>query len=191
MSNVKRLNHAVLYVSDLDRSVEFYEATVRRYDPWGYERIMSEPRVGEWAMAPLAYRVHGPLRPSDAASLPGGDVLVLERSFSPEDGVRLRLRRLPRLHPFELVEGDEAVSVLVEAGARVARKMEIGHRNPRSDVLVEHFLEMEAGFHHAFHDLASLFVGRLRGEERQGKRQRRTHHGENLVPGPAGNQARL
>jgi flavin-dependent dehydrogenase len=40
------------------KPVEFYETTVRRYDPWGWERVSTEPRIGEpWAMAPLAYRV--------------------------------------------------------------------------------------------------------------------------------------
>ena len=33
MANIKRLNHAVLYVSDLDRSVEFYEKA------FGFEQI--------------------------------------------------------------------------------------------------------------------------------------------------------
>jgi flavin-dependent dehydrogenase len=40
------------------RPVEFYENTARQHDPWIYERIMKEPRIGDvWAMAPLGYRV--------------------------------------------------------------------------------------------------------------------------------------
>jgi len=40
------------------RPVEFYEAVAQQHDPWLYERIMREPRVGEvWAMAPIGYRV--------------------------------------------------------------------------------------------------------------------------------------
>jgi catechol-2,3-dioxygenase len=38
MANIKRLNHAVLYVSDLDRSVEFYERA------FGFDEIA---RLGE------------------------------------------------------------------------------------------------------------------------------------------------
>ncbi len=38
--------------------VEFYESVARRHDPWLYERIMREPRVGPiWAMAPIGYQV--------------------------------------------------------------------------------------------------------------------------------------
>jgi flavin-dependent dehydrogenase len=40
------------------KPVEFYEHVARQYDPWIYERIQREPRVGAvWAMAPLGYRV--------------------------------------------------------------------------------------------------------------------------------------
>jgi len=40
------------------KPVELYEQVARQYDPWLYERIQKEPRVGGvWAMAPLAYRV--------------------------------------------------------------------------------------------------------------------------------------
>jgi len=40
------------------KPVEFYEHVAKQHDPWLYERIQSEPRVGGiWAMAPLAYRV--------------------------------------------------------------------------------------------------------------------------------------
>lgn len=39
-------------------AVEFYEAIAKQHDPWLYQRIMSEPRVGpQWSMAPLGYRV--------------------------------------------------------------------------------------------------------------------------------------
>ena len=38
--------------------VEFYETMIAQYDPWLYERIMREPRVGRvWSMAPIGYRV--------------------------------------------------------------------------------------------------------------------------------------
>jgi hypothetical protein len=44
----------------------------------------------------LGLRVDGPLRPSDAASLPDGDVLVLERAYNAARGiVNARIRRIP------------------------------------------------------------------------------------------------
>lgn len=40
------------------KPVELYEHVARQHDPWLYERIMREPRVGSvWAMAPIGYRV--------------------------------------------------------------------------------------------------------------------------------------
>ncbi len=49
-------------------------------------------RDGVWAE--LSYRRHGGFRPSGAARLPGGDLLVIERSFNIIDGVAVRLRRV-------------------------------------------------------------------------------------------------
>ena len=49
-------------------------------------------RDGAWAE--LSYRRHGGFRPSGAARLPGGDLLVIERSFNIIDGVAIRLRRI-------------------------------------------------------------------------------------------------
>jgi menaquinone-9 beta-reductase len=44
--------------SDRLSAVEFYESVARNHDPWLYQRVMSEPRVGrQWSMAPLGYRV--------------------------------------------------------------------------------------------------------------------------------------
>jgi hypothetical protein len=50
---------------------------------------------------------------TDAALLPGGDLLLLERFFSPLRGVAMRIRRVPqaRLYPGALIDG----RVLVEA----------------------------------------------------------------------------
>ena len=47
---------------------------------------------GRWST--LRYQSHGTPRPSDATALPGGDLLVLERSFSPLSGLTLRLTRV-------------------------------------------------------------------------------------------------
>jgi flavin-dependent dehydrogenase len=44
--------------SDRLGAIEFYESVARQHDPWLYERVTSEPRVGrQWSMAPLGYRV--------------------------------------------------------------------------------------------------------------------------------------
>lgn len=49
-------------------------------------------RNGHWSM--ISYRVLGTPTPSDAAALASGDVLVLERSYSPTRGLLIRLRRI-------------------------------------------------------------------------------------------------
>ncbi len=49
-------------------------------------------RDGRWST--LRYRLNGAPRPSDATTLPGGDLLVLERSYSPLKGLHLRLVRV-------------------------------------------------------------------------------------------------
>jgi hypothetical protein len=50
---------------------------------------------GDWKR--LGMRFEGALRPSDAAALPQGDVLVLERAYNPERGVvSVRIRRIER-----------------------------------------------------------------------------------------------
>ncbi len=49
-------------------------------------------RDGAWAE--LSYRRRGGFRPSGAARLPDGDLLVIERSFNIFDGVAIRLRRI-------------------------------------------------------------------------------------------------
>jgi len=44
--------------SDRLGAIEYYESVARQHDPWLYERVMREPRVGrQWSMAPLGYRV--------------------------------------------------------------------------------------------------------------------------------------
>jgi len=46
---------------------------------------------------PLGYRFERALRPSDAALLPGGDLIVLERAYNPDRGiVGVRLRQIAR-----------------------------------------------------------------------------------------------
>ena len=47
---------------------------------------------GAWA--PISYWPLGRLWPTDATRLPNGDVLVLERGFTPREGLEIRLRRI-------------------------------------------------------------------------------------------------
>jgi hypothetical protein len=51
-------------------------------------------RDGRWSS--LSYATRDAPRPSDATALPGGDVLVLERAYSPLKGLLLRLRRIAK-----------------------------------------------------------------------------------------------
>jgi hypothetical protein len=52
---------------------------------------------GPTAWARIGYRLDGPLRPSDAALLPSGDVLVLERGYDARRGiVEVQLREIAR-----------------------------------------------------------------------------------------------
>lgn len=64
-------------------------------------------RPGDWSA--LAYRPAPGFVPVDAAPLPGGGALVLERSFSIFRGFRARLVRLPEaaLLPGAVLEGEE------------------------------------------------------------------------------------
>ncbi len=63
-------------------------------------------RDGAWSS--LAYRRHGTFRPTGAATLPGGDLLIVERRFNIIDGVGVRLRRIAaaRIVPGALLEGE-------------------------------------------------------------------------------------
>jgi hypothetical protein len=51
-------------------------------------------RDGKWSS--FSYLPIGTPRPSDATLLPNGDVLILERSYSPVLGLLLRLRRVTK-----------------------------------------------------------------------------------------------
>ncbi len=63
-------------------------------------------RDGTWSS--LRYRRHGTFRPTGAATLPGGDLLIVERRFNIIDGVGVRLRRIAaaRIVPGALLEGE-------------------------------------------------------------------------------------
>lgn len=63
------------------------------------EELEADGHVAGWiwdkdGWAPLRYRVDGDPRPAGAALLPNGDVVVVERSYSPLTGVTARLRRI-------------------------------------------------------------------------------------------------
>jgi hypothetical protein len=56
----------------------------------------------------LIYRTEDNYRPTGAATLPGGDVILLERYFTPREGVRARVRRIKDkdIQPGAEVTGD-------------------------------------------------------------------------------------
>lgn len=66
----------------------------------------------------MTYRTHDGFRPTGAATLPGGDVLVLERYFTVREGVRIRIRRLP--------------AGMVEAGATLEARLLVDLAPPLS-----------------------------------------------------------
>lgn len=74
--------------------------------------------IGGPAPGMFAVKRTGEYGISDAAMLPGGDLLILERAFSLERGVAIRIRRLPlgEIEPDALVDGP----VLFEADMRCA-----------------------------------------------------------------------
>ncbi|MGE0153983.1 MAG: esterase-like activity of phytase family protein [Reyranellaceae bacterium] len=51
-------------------------------------------RGADWQWQTLSYRIKGPFRPTGAASLPNGDVVLTERAFNPVEGVRVRVMRI-------------------------------------------------------------------------------------------------
>lgn len=61
------------------------------------------------AWAELGYGAQPPFRPSDAAALPNGDLLVVERTASLVQGVRIRLMRVKAdaIRPGALLAGEE------------------------------------------------------------------------------------
>ncbi len=63
------------------------------------ENLAAGPHIRGWiwdgtAWSKLAFERAGDFRPTGAALLPEGDVIVLERSFSPLAGLAIRLRRI-------------------------------------------------------------------------------------------------
>lgn len=72
---------------------------------------------GEWSR--LSYRYERGLRPSGAATLPSGDVLVLDRGFERETGVEIRIQRVKvgDIRPGAVLEGTTV--------ARVARPLTV------------------------------------------------------------------
>jgi len=57
----------------------------------------------------LAYRIMGPFRPTGAAALPNGDVILTERAFNPIEGVRVRVMRVRAadIKPDAILEAEE------------------------------------------------------------------------------------
>jgi len=72
--------------------------------------------IGGPTPGPFAVKRSGEYDITDAAILPGGDILILERFFAPERGLAMRIRRLrlSEIGPGSLVDGP----VLLEADMR-------------------------------------------------------------------------
>jgi hypothetical protein len=77
------------------------------------EELEASGQLAAWlwdkdGWAPLRYRAEGDPRPAGAALLPDGDVVVIERSYSPLTGVTARLRRIraAQIAPGALLEGE-------------------------------------------------------------------------------------
>lgn len=64
---------------------------------------------GDKTWASLRFQREGAFKPTGAARLPGGDILVLERSYAPIIGVAMRLRRIAEqdVAPGETLKGEE------------------------------------------------------------------------------------
>jgi hypothetical protein len=82
------------------------------------EEFMARERLRGWvrkghAWQRFTYPAEGLLRPSGMTTLPSGDLLVLERGYSPDAGVTIRLRRV-RAHALRknaALEGDVLVQI--------------------------------------------------------------------------------
>lgn len=61
-------------------------------DTYEDETVAWVSRPNGWDV--MTYKTKDGFRPTGAATLPGGDVLVLERYFTVRDGVRIRIRRI-------------------------------------------------------------------------------------------------
>ncbi len=112
--------------------------------------------AGGWSWQDAGYPIVGRFRPSDAAALPNGDVVVLERSYTPLEGVRVRVMRLRRadivggatFHPEELAvlqapvitENLEGVSALPGAhGETLLWLIADDNFNPLQRTILLHF----------------------------------------------------
>lgn len=110
---------------------------------------------GKWAEVALTRL--GPYRPTGAATLPSGDVLLLERRFSFIGGLGIKIRRLPlasiepgatldgeviaELHPPLIYDNMEGIAVAPEAGgARVYIVADDNFNVTQRTVLMSFFL---------------------------------------------------
>lgn len=110
---------------------------------------------GDWAR--LSYRYERGLRPAGAATLPSGDVLVLDRAFDDATGVEIRIQRVP--------EADIRSGAVLEGTtiARLARPLTIDNfegidtrRGPGGESLV--YLLSDDNFEAAQRTLLLLFA---------------------------------
>jgi len=74
---------------------------------------------------------------SDSALLPGGDILILERQYSLQRGVQLRIRRIPldEIHPGALVEGPAVIEADLRCQIDNMEAMSV-HQNRAGEVVL-------------------------------------------------------
>lgn len=86
------------------RMLAFSENTV----PHGERTLAQGWLIGHGKITDLSYDINPAYRPTDMATLPNGDILVLERHFSIAQGMAARLTRLPAMaiKTGEIIKGE-------------------------------------------------------------------------------------
>ena len=98
-------------------AIQVYESVARQHDPWLYERVMREPRVGrQWSMAPLGYRVSAVAR--DRLLLVGDAAGYLSPITGQGNEFALRTGRLAAAAAAEALHGGD----LSAASLRIVRR---------------------------------------------------------------------
>ena len=82
------------------------DARDKMYDLQGW--LIPAAKTAEGKHGVLFLKASGGFKPTDMAALPGGDVFVLERSFSLAEGASMQIRRIPRkaIEPLAVLDGE-------------------------------------------------------------------------------------
>ncbi len=86
----------------------------------------------------LALFAVSPYKLTDLATLPGGDVVTLERRFSPVGGVGARLRLIPaaRIAPSALLDGEELASMGADYTVDNMEGIAVRARDDRTEIFI-------------------------------------------------------